>query len=247
VDPEPSPETVTEPPPAPPRWGLGDWFVGLLASYALASLAAGLWIALSGDEELDLAGQAFSQIGLWTGMVGVVLFASRRKGAGRLAEDFGFRARWSDIGLGLAVALVVQLLVLPAIGFLLQPLLGEPEVSEPVREMIEDSQGVAYVGLLLSVAVGAPIVEELFFRGLLLRSLQRRLGNAFAIGLSAVAFGLAHGSTLGVNAVILVMVSLMVFGAVLAGLALRTGRLGPGIVAHAMFNLFTVVYLTVNP
>jgi uncharacterized protein len=247
VDPEPSPETVTEPAPAPPRWGLGDWFVGLLASYALASLAAGLWFALSGDDEPGLAGQAFSQIGLWTGMVGVVVFASRRKGAGRLADDFGFRIRWSDVGLGVAVALVVQLLVLPAIGFLLQPLLGEPEVSEPVRDMIEDSRGPAYVGLLLSVAVGAPIVEELFFRGLLLRSLQRRFGVALAIALSGVAFGLAHGSTLAVNAVILVMISLTVFGAVLAGLAIRTGRLGAGIVAHAAFNLFTIVYLTLNP
>ena len=241
------PATVTELPPAPPRWGLGDWFIGLVASYALASLASGLWFAVSGEEELDLGGQAFTQIGLWTGMVGAVVFASRRKGAGRLGDDFGFRARWSDIGFGLAVAFVVQLFVLPAIAFLLQPLLGEPEVSGPVRDLIEESKGPAYVGLLLSVAVGAPIVEELFFRGLLLRSLQRRFGNALAIGLSAVAFGLAHGSTLPVDAVILVMVSLTAFGAILAGLAIRTGRLGPGIVAHAAFNLITIVYLTVNP
>ena len=247
MDPEPSPKIVTEPPMAPPRWGLGDWFAGLLVSYALATLAASMWLAVSGDDEVGLAGQAFSQLGLWTGMVGAVLFASRRKGAGRLADDFGFRIRWSDIGLGVAVALVVQLIVLPAIGFLLQPLLGEPEVSEPVRDMIEDSQGPAYVGLLLSVAVGAPIVEELFFRGLLLRSLRNRLGTVPAIGLSGVAFGLAHGSTLPVEAVVLVMISLTVFGAVLALLALRTGRLGPGIVAHAMFNLFTIVYLTLNP
>jgi len=46
--------------------------------------------------------------------------------------------------------------------------------------------------------------------------------------------------------VILVMVSLTVFGAVLATLAVRTGRLGPGIVAHATFNLFTVVFLALT-
>ena len=30
---------------------------------------------------------------------------------------------------------------------------------------------------------------------------------------------------------------------VLSILAVRTGRLGPGILAHATFNLFTVIYL----
>ena len=232
--------------PAPPRWGLGDLVLGLVAGYALASLMAGVWFAVSGDEELGLAGQAFTQVGLWTGMVGAVVLASRRKGAGRLGDDFGFRARWSDLVLGALVALAVQLLVLPGLAFLLRPLLGKPEVSGPVRDLLDKAQGPAFLGLVVSVAVGAPIVEELFFRGLLLRSLQRRMPDGLAVALSAVAFGLAHGSTLPADAVVLVMVSLTGFGAVLAVLAIRTGRLGPGMVAHAVFNLFTVLYLTFN-
>ncbi|HWI05655.1 MAG TPA: hypothetical protein VNT52_17745, partial [Acidimicrobiales bacterium] len=69
---EPQPP-VLDPPPAaasrPPRWGLGDFLVGVFGGYALASLVAALWYALSGAEELSLAGQAVSQVGLWTGMV----------------------------------------------------------------------------------------------------------------------------------------------------------------------------------
>ncbi len=239
---EPQPAETTAPPA--PRWGFGDFVLGLVAGYALASLMAAVWFAVSGDDELDLTGQALTQIGLWTGMVGCVVLASRRKGAGRLSEDFGFRGRWSDLGLGALVALAVQLLVLPAVALLLRPLLGEPEVSGPVRDLLDQAQGPAYLGLIASVAVGAPIVEELFFRGLLLRSLQRRLGDGAAVAISSVFFGIAHGSTLPADAVVLVMVSLAVFGAVLAGLAIRTGRLGPGIVAHAAFNLFTILYLT---
>ena len=242
------PQPVLPPPPAPaprpPRWGLGDFLVGVFGGYALASLVAAIWYAVSGDDELNLAGQAVSQMGLWTGMVGAAVVASHRKGAGTLAEDFGFKGRWSDIGVGVLVALAVQILVLPAIAYLLRPLLGEPEVSGPVQDLLDRSQGLAFAGLILSVAVGAPLVEELFFRGLLLRSLQRRVPDWAAVVVSAVAFGIAHGSALPVDAVLLVMVSLTVFGAILAILAIRTGRLGPSIVTHAVFNLFTLLYLT---
>lgn len=242
------PQPVLPPPPAPaprpPRWGLGDFLVGVFGGYALASLVAAIWYAVSGDDELNLAGQAVSQMGLWTGMVGAAVVASHRKGAGTLAEDFGFRGKWSDIGLGLVVALAVQLLVLPGIAYLLRPLLGEPEVSGPVQDLLDKSQGLAFAGLILSVAVGAPLVEELFFRGLLLRSLQRRVPDWAAVVVSAVAFGIAHGSALPIDAVVLVMISLTVFGAILAVMAIRTGRLGPSIVTHAVFNLFTLLYLT---
>ena len=244
--PQPPPEPVTAAPPPPrQRWGLGDFLVGLLGGYALATLIAGLWYAVTGDEELDLLGQGVSQAGLWTGMVGAAVMASRNKGTGRVRDDFGFRFRWSDLGVGVLVAVGVQLLLLPGIGLLLRPLLGEPEVSGPVQDLLDRSQGPAFIGLILSVAVGAPIVEELFFRGLLLRSLQkRRVPTALAVFLAAAAFGLAHGSALPIDAVVLVMVSLTVFGAVLAVLAIRTGRLGASIVAHSAFNLFTLLYLT---
>ena len=245
MEPDPQPAQATT--PRPPRWGLGDFLLGLVTGYALASVMAAVWLGVSGDDEdIDLAGQALTQIGLWTGMVGSALFASRRKGAGRLSEDFGFRARWSDIGTGVVVALAVQVLLLPAVAFLLRPLLGEPEVSGPVRDLLDKAEGPAYLGLVASVAIGAPIVEELFFRGLLLRSLLRRMSTGAAVAVSAVFFGLAHGSTLPAEAVVLVIVSLSVFGAVLAVMAVRTGRLGPSIVAHATFNLFTVLYLTFN-
>lgn len=229
-------------PPAP-RWGVGDFLLGLVAGLALSSLFAALWLAVTGDTDLSLGGQAVSQVGLWMGMVGAVVLASRRKGTGSLARDFGFRLKWSDLGLGALVAVVVQLLVLPGLGYLLRPLLGQPEVSGPVRDLMDRSKGPAFLGLVASVAIGAPLVEELFFRGLLLRSLQRRLPDGAVVVLSAVAFGLAHGSNLPADAVLLVILSLTVFGAVLAVLAIRTGRLGPGIVAHALFNLFTILYL----
>ena len=95
---------------------------------------------------------------------------------------------------------------------------------------------MALVGLVLTAVVGAPIVEELFFRGLLLRSLEHRLGAGWAVGGSSVLFGLAHPNDLPAAGVALVMTSLAVLALVLALLVVRTGRLAAAIVAHAAFN-----------
>jgi membrane protease YdiL (CAAX protease family) len=93
--------------------------------------------------------------------------------------------------------------------------------------------------LVLFLAVGAPLVEELFFRGLLLRSLTRWLGPVAGIVGSALVFGLAHFELLQLPALIL-------FGLILGTFAYRTGRLGPGIVAHAAFNAVTVLTIVLN-
>jgi membrane protease YdiL (CAAX protease family) len=82
--------------------------------------------------------------------------------------------------------------------------------------------------------VGAPVVEELFFRGLVLRSLLPLAPAPVAVVASGVLFGLAHWQ--GVQ-----FPGLAVFGVVLGVLAYRTGRLTPGIGAHAAFNAVAVL------
>lgn len=49
------------------------------------------------------------------------------------------------------------------------------------------------VSMFLYVAIGAPIVEELVFRGALLRSLEK-YGKTFAIVVSSILFGIYHGN-----------------------------------------------------
>src|SRR5207248_894152 len=84
--------------------------------------------------------------------------------------------------------------------------------------------------------LGVPIVEELFFRGLVLRSLLRRWGPTASVIGSAVVFGVVHLELLQLPA-------LVVLGLVLGVLVVRTGRLGPSIWAHGAFNAVTVVSL----
>jgi membrane protease YdiL (CAAX protease family) len=180
---------------------------------------------------------------LWFGLAGSAIYASRRKGSRRLSEDFGLRIELADVPVGLVAGIAAQLILIPGLALLLSPLLGKPEVSGPVEDLLDSAKGFALVGLFLFVVVGAPLVEELFFRGLLFRSLRRRLRPAYAIGIAGVLFGLAHPQDLPVKALVLVMVSLAAFGALLAYLAHRYGRLGPCIVAHAAFNAWTLTIL----
>jgi membrane protease YdiL (CAAX protease family) len=84
--------------------------------------------------------------------------------------------------------------------------------------------------------VAAPVVEELFFRGLVLRSIQARYSDWLAVVGSAVLFALVHFQPVQLPA-------LLLFGIVVGYLALRTKRLGMSIFAHAGFNATTIVYL----
>jgi membrane protease YdiL (CAAX protease family) len=93
--------------------------------------------------------------------------------------------------------------------------------------------------LVLIVGVGAPIIEEIFYRGLFQGALLKRgLPPAAAIGINAVVFGLSHGQLLQLPALVL-------FGVVAGILAYRSGRLGPAVAAHVAFNMVTVISLLV--
>ena len=215
----------------------------MVVGLVLSSAAASAWLGSTGDAELTLGGQAISQLGLWTGLVGAAVWASRRKGSGRLGADFGLRMRGIDTAIGLVVGVACQLGLVNLIAFLLSPLIGDPDVSGPVTDLVRETRGLKVIGVILFVVVGAPVVEELFFRGLVLRSLQRRLPDYAAIPISALLFGVSHPQPLSAEGLVLVITSLVAFGVVLAVLAVRTGRLGPSIWTHAAFNAFTVVVL----
>jgi hypothetical protein len=111
------------------------------------------------------------------------------------------------------------------------------KVEAPARDLgAQAGSDIGYLVLGVLVVVGAPVVEELFYRGLLLRSLERRLGSRWAIVVSAAVFGLAHFEPV-------LFPALFLFGIVLGTLAVRNGRLGPGVFAHAGFNLVTMIAL----
>ena len=88
------------------------------------------------------------------------------------------------------------------------------------------------LAILGAVCIGAPIFEELFFRGFLFRAIASRFGSPVGMAMSGLLFGLAH-----VGAVPLKMtVPLGVMGVALAWLFHQTASLLPGMAVHAFVN-----------
>lgn len=181
-----------------------------------------------------------STAGLWCGLLGTCWWVSRRYGTGRLVQDYGLRFRRYDIpaGIGLAAGarLLVVVVVVPLVLLLGQPVLRNLRPAADVKTGIGGS-----IILVVVLVVGAPVIEELFFRGLLQRALEAQFSAAWAVVVQATVFGLAHlNNQLGLaNAVVFASTAV---GGVVFGVAARmTRRLGPGIVGHGAFNLLPAV------
>jgi uncharacterized protein len=227
---------------SPVRWGFGDaaggWVVAQIGGLIASALVLGL-NGLEADEfdQLSLGWIAVGQLGLWIGLLGAPWLATRLKGNG-LVADLRLRYERSDIWVGGLWGFVTQygvlLLYLPV--FWLTDIDSE-QFNEPAREMSDRATDAVGITLLvLIVGIGAPIVEEIFYRGLMQRSLVRRFGTRWGIGLTAVLFGASHFQPLQFPA-------LAVFGVVVGILAERYGRLGPAIFAHMVFNIAAVIAL----
>jgi uncharacterized protein len=235
---------LSEPPR--PLYGLGDALAGYIAGFVISAITVAIVDNAVGyhagrGQAVPLAVLAASAVGLWVGLAGAPVVVSWRKGTKSLARDFGLRVgAWWDIPAGLAIGAVAQYALIPLL--YLPAELVDPHIRHRLSQPAQQDTGavhsqVALTLALLLLAVGAPIVEELFFRGLLLRSLLVRTSPPLAIIASALLFALAHFEALQ-------FAGLAAFGVVLGALAWRTGRLAPGIAAHAAFNAGAVITLT---
>lgn len=221
--------------------GAGIAFGGFVVGLVIAGWAVAGWHAATHTHGQTYGTDVVGLLGLWMGMIGASVVYLRVRG-GRLVTTFGLRIELPrDIPLGLACGLASQFLLVPALYVpfrVFSPRLYH-ELGRPARALAHRAHGPGFVVLAVLVVVGAPIIEEIFFRGLLQRSLVGALGAAPAIGTAALAFGLAHGE-------VVQLLALVAFGAVLGLLARRFQRLGPGIVAHAAFNGATIAVLALS-
>ena len=231
---------------------MGPILLGCLVGFLLGEIVASLLIELGvqlahfpgGYQAISTASvppwwsNALGLVGLWCGFLTAIYFATTRGNLRPLPSQW--RPRASDLYyvlLGVACQFGIDLLYRP---------FHFKSFNNPVTHLFGGAHGATFVLLVVMTTLLAPIFEELFFRGVLYRTLHDglsrvapRAGAVGAVVLSACLFALAHGEALQ-------FVGLALFGVVLALVLRRTQRLIPSVITHVSFNAVAMVGLIVQ-
>lgn len=231
------------------RWTLVDSAL-VLVVLLLSTIGKSVAIAIPAIALMPTAGQAMARAGIlaayYTVQLGAFTLLAGRHGAS-LAVAFGLRrgetdeqaaetSRPSAIGSAALVALLLVAVEAVAIvyGLAMQAL----EWSEPVTlsSDVSSAFGGGEAGLILAgvlVAIAAPFVEELAFRGIILAAVGSRWGMWPAIAVSSVLFAVYHAS-------VWLFLPMLALGAALGWVAWTRRSLWPAIALHVLYNALAV-------
>lgn len=223
--------------PSPIRLGpaFATWFVGWVVGMFIVASSILLAFGVDGDD-YTIPQLAVATLASWAVFLAALGFTSRRYGTGNLIGDF--RAHYAvsfrpiDL-LGVPAGVIGQLVVVPLVYVPLRAIwpdtFSADELEERARELADKADGWTVVLLVLVVAVGAPIVEELVYRGLLQRSISGVIGAAPGLVVASMWFALVHPSPVEYP-------GLLFAGLLFGGGLLATGRIAPSVITHAAFN-----------
>lgn len=207
------------------------WLVvcgGLLVQ--VAAVPALKFAKLDATANLILAGGAF-HVGM---LLGYVAFHQLRRTVGA-----GSAARQSVIVAGLATfALALPTITGASLAwqFLLK-LLGIDAQPQDLIGLFAAAKSLPLLALMTAVAtVLAPVTEELVFRAGFFRYCRGRMPRWAALTLPSVLFA-------GLHANLASFVPLALLGMVFSLAYERTGRIAVPIIAHALFNLNTIILI----
>jgi membrane protease YdiL (CAAX protease family) len=214
---------------------VATWGVGFVVGMGLAGQLVLVALGVDGDD-YTIPQIALSIVVSWAVFIAAMAYTSDRYGTGHRLADFvdHYALKFRPVDLvGVPAGALLQLVVIPLLYVPLRELwpdtFSESELEERARELADKANGATVVLLFLVVAIGAPIVEELVYRGLLQRSMATVTGAAPALLLTSIWFSLIHFTPVEYPGL---FVAGLGFG---AGLLL-TNRIGPSIVTHAAFN-----------
>jgi membrane protease YdiL (CAAX protease family) len=238
----PVPTTADGPRAAVP---LGQAAAGWGAAYVIGALVGTAVLSSSGHEKVSEAGPWWilaSSICLWVPMLVVTIVLGRRYGTGRPDVDYGFSFRTADL-MGVPIGIALQLVVLQLVYWPLHELwpgtFDPDEVERRAREIWDSASGFGVVVLVVVVVLGAPVVEELVYRGLLQGALVRRVGPALGLVAAAAWFAVVHQQLVELPGLFLV-------GLAFGGCMLATRRLGMSVLTHMAFNATGLVMVAIR-
>ena len=244
--PGPIPTTVDGRPRS--TWG---WFEAV-GVYLLAFLAGGFAsipvIAVLGDTSVNGAigrTEILATIAADIAMTGVLVFwlaRWHREWRAAMVLPPAHERIWRDVLFGA----VAGLILVPAVGLVsgviaavLREAVGH-QVAAP--EQVAPGLSLSAKALLILLAVViAPLSEELFFRGVLFRSVRDRHGFWPAALASAIPFGIVHYVPSPAIDALVLQLTMVFTGIGLAWVYERRGTIVASMAAHMAFNIVGVV------
>ncbi len=161
-------------------------------------------------------------------------YLSRKRRASAINLD-----RWSKMGLIHTIGMSVGLVLIGlAFNYLYSTyVFPDIKMQDATRKLFEaiPSTPVNMIMLFSVVAIFAPLLEELLFRGLLQTSLSHHIPSWAAIALSAAIFAAFHGDPYAFPA-------LMALGAVFGFIYYKTGSLRVVILLHMINNAAALTF-----
>ncbi len=227
--------------------GLAEGLATWMGMYLVASLAQVLVLGLTGRSNSDQ-----TQIPIWATAVAVsamwaVYLASvprflpfdERPLQTLLRSTFTTR----DIAIGIPLGVACQYVLMNVVNWPLTKFFPDTfsfhEISQRATDISNSAPGCWKILLVIVVVVGAPIVEEIVYRGAVQTHVQRTASTTAAIVGTAVLFAAIHMSPIEFP-------GLFAFALVLGYSRHRSGTLGLSIVTHMAFNAAGLVLVLVK-
>ena len=203
----------------------------LVANIAMGMVAGVLLVLTRGTEVLSDPTAALSEHPFPSMFVGLILYAALAGGfywvivrflAQRPVYELGLRKLVSELSLGFGIGTLLMGLSVGVVA-----LLGGYQVHA-----VQLSTGILFG---LAVGIGPGVAEELLFRGILLRLLDKQLGSWAAIAVTSALFGAVHLSNPKATAFGALAIAVEA-GLLLGGAYLLTRRLWLAIGLHIGWN-----------
>jgi membrane protease YdiL (CAAX protease family) len=181
-------------------------------------------------------GQMGTTILIYVAMFAAIWLLLPKHGVASLRSYFG-KVSWRTVWLALASGIGFAFLVGLALSTLEEHRIVTFHETPAERALLP--HGFSQLGIgLLAIAIVAPVVEEIYFRGLLLRWLRTKMPLVLAAIPSAALFAATHfrfATHIGIEGWVLTA-GLFVFGLFAAAWASASRSLWPSIAAHGMYN-----------
>jgi hypothetical protein len=211
---------------------LGTWAVAWIGGTIVAAPAMIAVLGASLGDDLTIPQLAAASAATWSVMIGALVVASRRFGTGDVIADYASTFRPVDL-VGIPLGVATQLAFVPLLYVPLREwwpdTFSDEKIEERAQDLANRAGGWLTVLLVVVVVVGAPLVEEFVYRGLLQRSVSSAIGAGGGLVSTSLWFALVHFSPVEYP-------GLFLAGLVFGACVVLTGRIGPAIVTHAAFN-----------